>query len=117
MRHKNHKYKLSVTRSHRKSIVMNLAKGIIDNGGIVSTTAKCRAVRPFIEKLITIAKNDSVQSRRLAYTKLNDKVVVAKLFTDIAPKYKERPGGYTRTVRLADQRHGDGAELSSISLV
>ena len=75
------------------------------------------AVRPMVEKLVTLAKNDSVANRRLAYKKLNSKDTVKKLFEEVAPKFKERAGGYTRVVKFAEGRVGDNAKMSMIAFV
>lgn len=95
----------------------NLATEIIDHGKIKSTHAKCKAVQGYVEKLITLAKVDSVANRRLAARKIQTKEVVQKLFNEVGPKYKERPGGYTRILKLADGRVGDNAKMSFIALV
>lgn len=117
MRHAKHKYKLGVDPAHRKSLMRNLAIEVIDHGRIKTTQAKAKAVRIFVEKLVTLAKNDTVHNRRLAYAKLNNKDAVGKLFTEIAPKFKERNGGYTRIVKLADKRLGDASRMGYISFV
>jgi large subunit ribosomal protein L17 len=117
MRHSKHKYKLGVNPAHRKAMMRNLACEVIDHGKIKTTQTKAKAVRTFVEKLITLAKNDTVHNRRLAYSKLNNKAAVGKLFTEIAPKFKERNGGYTRIVKLADKRLGDASAMGYISLV
>jgi large subunit ribosomal protein L17 len=90
MRHSKHKYKLGVNPSHRKSLIKNLAIEVIDHGKIKTTQAKAKAVKGYVEKLVTLAKEDSVHNRRLAFKKLNNKSAVAKLFTEVAPKFKER---------------------------
>ena len=117
MRHSKHKFKLGVTPSHRKSLIRNLAVEIIDHGKIKTTQTKAKAVRGFVEKLVTLAKVDSVQNRRLALSKLNNKLAVTKLFAEVGPKFKERNGGYTRIVKLADKRLGDASKMGYISLV
>lgn len=117
MRHNKIKHSIGSDSAHRKSLLRNLAIEIIDHGRIKTTHTKCKAVKPFVEKLITIAKNDTVANRRLAFKKLNNKEAVKILFTDVAPKYKERNGGYTRVLKLADTRVGDGAQMSFIGLV
>ncbi len=116
MRHGKIKYSIGSSPSHRKSLLRNLAVEVIDHGRIKTTHAKCKAVKPFVEKLITIAKTDSVSSRRLAFKKLNNKDAVKALF-ELAPNYKDRNGGYTRILRLADKRVGDGSDMSYIALV
>jgi len=116
MRHSKIKYNIGSSSSHRKSLLRNLAMEVIDHGKIKTTHTKCKAVKPFVEKLITLAKTDSVANRRLALKKLDNKDAVKTLF-QVAANYKERNGGYTRILRLADTRVGDGADMSFISLV
>ena len=117
MRHGKHKYKLGVVPSHRKSMMRNLAIELIDHGKIKTTQTRAKALRPYVEKLVTLAKEDSVANRRLAYSKLNNKDAVGKLFVNAAPKFKERNGGYTRIVKLADARLGDASAMGIISFV
>lgn len=117
MRHQKHKYKVASCPSHRVSLMRNLAVEIIDHGKIKTTHAKCKAIQGYVEKLITLAKVDSVANRRQASKKLNNKLAVQKLFAEVAPKFKERPGGYTRIMKLADGRVGDNAKVSYIALV
>ncbi len=117
MRHQNRKYRIGTNPAHRKSLLRNLAIEVIDHGKIKTTHTKCKAVQPFVEKLVTIAKEDTVANRRLAFSKLNNKLAVQKLFNEVAPKYKERNGGYTRILKLADGRVGDNAKMSYIALV
>ncbi len=117
MRHGKHKYKLGVTPSHRKSLIRNLANEIIDHGKIKTTQTKAKAVKPVVEKLVTLAKVDTVHNRRLAYSKLNNRDMVNKLFNEVAPKFKERNGGYTRIIKLADKRLGDASAMGYISFV
>lgn len=116
MRHKNYKYRIGTSTTHRKAILKNLAIDILKYGKIKTTITKCKAVKPFIEKLITLAKEDTTQKRRLAFSKLNNKYGVKSLF-NVAIKFKERPGGYTRITRIPDRRVGDGATCAYISLV
>jgi len=117
MRHQKHKHKLGVSPSHRKSLVRNLAIEVIDHGQIKTTRARCKAIRSSVEKLITIAKTDTVANRRRVQAKLQNKEATKKLFTEVAPRFKERPGGYTRILRLPDVRVGDGAKMGIIALV
>ena len=116
MRHKKIKYSIGSDPAHRKSLLRNLAIEVIDHGRIKTTHTKCKAVKPFVEKLITIAKTDSIANRRLAFKKLNNKEAVKNLF-EVATNYKDRNGGYTRILRLADARVGDGSDMSFIGLV
>ncbi len=117
MRHSKHKFKLGVNPAHRKSLMRNLAIEVIDHGKIKTTQLKLKRQRIYLEKLVTIAKVDSVHNRRLAFKKLNNKDAVAKLFGNVGPKFKERNGGYTRIVKLADQRLGDASKMGYISFV
>lgn len=117
MRHGKHKYKLGITPSHRKSLMRNLAIELIDHGKIKTTQTKAKALRPFVEKLITAAKEDTVHNRRIVLSKLDNKAAMTKLFLEVAPKFKERNGGYTRIVKLADGRVGDATKMGYISLV
>ncbi|MCB9094971.1 MAG: 50S ribosomal protein L17 [Halobacteriovoraceae bacterium] len=117
MRHQKHKNKLAVNPSHRKSLVRNLSIELIDHGKIKTTHAKSKAVKPYVEKLVTLAKVDTVANRRLAYKKLDNMDAVRKLFADVAPKFKTRPGGYTRITKIPDGRVGDNAPMSYISFV
>jgi large subunit ribosomal protein L17 len=95
----------------------NLAVEVIDHGKIKTTITKCRAIQPYVEKLITLAKVDTVANRRLAFKKLNNKKAVQTLFADVAPKFKERNGGYTRIMKMSDGRVGDNAKMAYIALV
>lgn len=117
MRHSKHKFKLGVTPSHRKSMIRNLAIEVIDHGKIKTTQTRARAVRIYVEKLVTLAKKDTVHNRRLALAKLDNRDAVTKLFVEVAPKFVERAGGYTRIVKLADKRVGDASKMSYISFV
>lgn len=117
MRHGNHKYKLGVKPQHRKTLVQGLAIEVITHGKIKTTETKAKAIKPFVEKLVTLAKNDTIANRRLAFTKLNNKEAVKALFDTVAPKFKQRPGGYTRILKLAEGRLGDGAKEAYIAFV
>lgn len=117
MRHSKHKHKLGVNPSHRKSLMRNLAIEVIDHGKIKTTQAKAKAVKGFVEKLVTLAKVDTVANRRLAFSRLNNEAAVGKLFSELGPKFKERNGGYTRITKLADKRVGDASKMGYISFV
>ena len=108
MRHRKTVVKLGRTAAHRKATLTNLAIALILKKHIQTTVAKAKATRQVVEKLITLAKNDTMHSRRLAFKKLNQKKVVQTLFDEIAPMFKDRTGGYTRVIKLG-QRQGDGA--------
>lgn len=117
MRHAKHKYHFTMERSQRISLMKNLAVELIDHKKIKTTITKCRALRIFVEKLVTAAKKDTVANRRLVFSKINNKDAVAKLFVDVGPKFTTRPGGYTRITKLPDLRAGDGSEMAYISFV
>ena len=116
MRHRKKGRQLSRTRSHRKAALRNLATSLFRHERIETTTAKAKELRPFAERLITLARRGDVHARRLAATKIQDREVLGKLFDEIAPRYLERPGGYTRVLKLGN-RKGDAAEMSLIELV
>ena len=116
MRHRKKGRQLSRTRSHRKATLRNLATSLFQHERIETTTAKAKELRPYAERLITLARRGDVHSRRLAAMKIQDRDVLGKLFDDIAPRYMERPGGYTRVLKLGN-RKGDAAEMSLIELV
>jgi large subunit ribosomal protein L17 len=117
MRHKKTRNKLSRDSAHRKSLLMNLSKEIIEHERIETTQAKAKAVKPEIEKLITLAKRGDLHARRQALSTLSqDKFAVHKLFAEVAPRYAERPGGYTRILKIG-QRPGDATEMVFIELV
>ena len=117
MRHRKHHYKLGVAPSHRKSLIRNLCVSVIDHGSIKTTHAKARAVQPILEKLVTLAKEDTVAHRRLAHSRLGSARAVKKLFSQVALRFKQRPGGYTRVLKLADGRVGDNAKMSCLQFV
>jgi len=117
MRHQKTRKKLSRDSAHRKSLLMNLSKELIEHERIKTTEAKAKAVKPEIEKLITLAKKDTLHARRQALSTLaQDKFAVHKLFVEVAPRYAERPGGYTRILKLG-QRAGDATEMVFLELV
>jgi large subunit ribosomal protein L17 len=117
MRHQRLRHKLSRDASHRKLLLANLCKEVIDHERIQTTEAKAKAVKPEVEKLITLAKEDSLHHRRQALSALGqDKGAVHKLFTEVAPRYTERPGGYTRILKLGPRR-SDSTEMVLLELV
>jgi large subunit ribosomal protein L17 len=117
MRHQRNRHKLSRSSAHRKALLMNLSKELIDHERIETTTAKAKAVKPEIERLITLAKRGDLHARRQALSALGqDKFVVYKLFEEIAPRYTERPGGYTRILKLGP-RPSDATEMALLELV
>lgn len=116
MRHRKKGRKLSRTASHKKATMRNMATSLFRHERIETTTAKAKELRPYAERLITLARRGDVHSRRLAASKVQDREVLGKLFDEIAPRYAERPGGYTRVLKLGS-RKGDAAEMSLIELV
>ena len=116
MRHRKKGRQLSRTRSHRRATLRNLATSLFRYGRIETTTAKAKELRPYAERLITLARRGDVHARRLAAMKIQDREILGKLFDEIAPRYMERPGGYTRVLKLGN-RKGDAAEMSLIELV
>jgi large subunit ribosomal protein L17 len=117
MRHQRTRHKLSRGASHRRSLLRNLAKEVIDHERIKTTEAKAKAVKPEVEKLITLAKRGDLHARREALSALSqDKFVVYKLFEEVAPRYADRPGGYTRILKLGPRR-SDATEMVYLELV
>lgn len=116
MRHLKTGRKLGRTSSHRKALFRNMVTSLFEHERIQTTDAKAKDVRRVAEKLITLGKRGDLGSRRQALSYIHDKGVVHKLFTEIAEKYKERPGGYTRIMKLGNRR-GDNAPISILELV
>ncbi|BAF53655.1 50S ribosomal protein L17 [Corynebacterium glutamicum] len=108
--------RLGGSASHQKKILSNLAASLFEHGAIKTTDAKAKALRPYAEKLITKAKSGSVADRRNVLALVPNKEIVAYLFNELAPKFENRPGGYTRIIKL-ENRKGDNAPMSQISLV
>jgi large subunit ribosomal protein L17 len=117
MRHRVVGKKLSRDKDHRKALMKNLASSLLLNGKIETTLVKAKFIRPFVEKLITKAKDNSFNSLRLLRSRLGNEDALRKLFSEIAPSYKERNGGYTRIQRTGKIRKGDNSELAIIELV
>src|SRR2546428_13503409 len=117
MRHRRHRRKLGRSASPRKALFMNLSREVINHERIQTTEAKAKAVKPEVEKLITLAKRGDQHARRQAMARLGqDKFVVYKLFEEIAPRYTERQGGYTRILKLGP-RSSDATEMVYLELV
>jgi len=108
--------KLGVTTSHRQAMFRNMAHALIKHEQITTTLPKAKELRPVAEKLITLGKRGGLHAKRQAYAQLRDDVIVSKLFSAIADRYKARSGGYTRVLR-AGIRHGDAADMAVIELV
>ena len=117
MRHKRTRHKLSRDAAHRKALLRTMSKQLIEHERIRTSQAKAKAVKPEVEKLITLAKRGDLHARRLLLSKLGqDKFTVHKLVEEIAPRYSERPGGYTRIVKLGPRR-SDSTEMVFLELV
>ena len=117
MRHLKAGRKLGRNASHRRSLYRNLAVALFQHERTITTLAKAKAVRPFVEKLITLAKRGDLHARRQALSALGqDKFAVYKLFEEVAPRYSDRPGGYTRIMKLGPRR-SDATEMVLIELV
>ncbi len=116
MRHRKSFNHLGRTASHRKAMLSNMATSLILHKRITTTVAKAKALRGYVEPLITKSKDDTTHSRRTVFSYLRDKYAVTELFRNIAPKIADRPGGYTRIIKLG-KRLGDNAEMAMIELV
>ncbi len=116
MRHRNSGRQLSRNSAHRKATLQNLANSLLRHEAIRTTVPKAKELRRVVEPLITMAKEDSVANRRLAFARLRDRASVQKLFNELGPRYKERPGGYTRILKHGF-RAGDNAPIAFMELV
>ncbi|AQT04209.1 MULTISPECIES: 50S ribosomal protein L17 [Acetobacter] len=116
MRHRMAGRKLGVTSSHRAAMFRNMAVALIKHEQITTTLPKAKELRPVVEKLITLGKRGDLHARRQAYAMLRDEVIVKKLFSAIAERYKGRTGGYSRVMR-AGVRYGDAADMAVIELI
>ena len=115
MRHRNSGRQLNRNSSHRKAMFKNMAVSLFDHEVIRTTLPKAKELRRVAEPLITLAKEDSVANRRLAFNRLRDKEVVGKLFSEIGPRFKDRPGGYLRILKMGP-RPGDAAPMAIVML-
>jgi len=116
MRHRKSGRQLNRNSSHRSAMFRNMTVSLIEHELIRTTVPKAKELRRFAEPLITLAKSDSVANRRLAFSRTRDNAAVGKLFTDLGPRYKERPGGYLRIIK-AGFRPGDNAPMAYVELV
>ncbi len=116
MRHRNSGRQLNRNSSHRKAMFRNMAVSLFDHEVIKTTLPKAKELRRVAEPLITLAKQDSVSNRRVAFSRIRDKAAVGKLFDDLGPRYKERPGGYLRILKCGF-RTGDKAPMAYVELV
>lgn len=116
MRHRKSGRKLGRNSSHRKAMFCNMAASLLRHETIKTTLPKAKELRRVVEPLITLGKVDGVANRRLAFQRLRDKEVVGKLFSDLGPRFKERPGGYLRILKMGP-RPGDAAPMALVMLV
>ena len=116
MRHHRSGKKLGRDASHRKALYANLAGSLIRHGRVKTTVTKAKAVKPFVEQMISLGKRGDLHARRQALSELRSRDVVELLFDDVAPRFADRPGGYSRIVKLG-LRLGDAAEMAYLELV
>lgn len=116
MRHRKHSNQLGVKKEHREALLANLSTALITHGRIRTTLKKAKALRPFVEKVITLAKKGSLHNRRIAIARVRDTGAVHELFEEKVEQFRERNGGYTRIYKLGTRR-GDAAEMALIELI
>ena len=116
MRHQRSGKKLGRDSAHRKALYANLTGSLIEHGRIRTTETKAKAVRPVAEKMITLGRDGSIHARRQALAFLRSQEIVHQLFSEVAPRFKDRPGGYTRVIKLGP-RQGDAAPMAYLELV
>jgi len=117
MRHRVSGYKLGRTASHRRAMTRNMAASLIEHERITTTVQKAKSVKPFIEKLVTAAKEPTLHNRRVVFSRLRNQGATAKLFDVIGPRFKERPGGYCRILKLSKPRLGDNGQRAILEFV
>ena len=116
MRHRAKGRQLSRTSSHRRALLNNMATSLFEHGRVVTTEAKAKELRPFAEKLITLARRGDLHARRLVERKIKSRETLSRLCSEIGPRFAARPGGYTRILKLG-HRDGDGADIARIELL
>ncbi|HET7468210.1 MAG TPA: 50S ribosomal protein L17 [Gemmatimonadales bacterium] len=116
MRHRAKGRQLSRTSSHRRALLNNMASSLFEHGRVITTEAKAKELRPFAEKLITLARRGDLHARRLVERKIKSRETLSRLFSEIGPRFAARPGGYTRILKLG-HRDGDGADIARIELL
>jgi large subunit ribosomal protein L17 len=116
MRHRAKGRQLSRTSSHKRALLNNMAASLFAHGRVVTTEAKAKELRPFAEKLITLARRGDLHARRLVERRIKDRETLGKLFSEIGPRFAARPGGYTRILKMG-HRPGDGADIARIELL
>ena len=119
MRHLRSGRKLGRNATHRLALYRNLTRALVlsEHGRIITTVEKAKEARKFVEKLITLAKRGTLHARRLVLARLHDKDSVSKLFKEIAPRFTDRPGGYTRVIKRQERRLGDGGKTAFLELL
>ena len=117
MRHRKKTIKLNRDSAHRRALLTNLAISLVREETITTTLVKAKAVQPLADRLVTLGKKGTLAARRRALQLLGNREAVKKLFSEIAPRFEERPGGYTRILKLAAPRTGDGATLALLAYV
>ena len=117
MRHNKNFNHLGRKSAHRKAMLSNMASSLILHKRIITTVAKAKALRMYVEPLITRSKEDNTSNRRLVFSYLQNKYAVTELFREVGPKVGTRPGGYTRIIRMPENRKGDAAEMAMMELV
>src|SRR5438045_2502010 len=114
MRHLNRTRRLGVKKQHRVAMLRNLTLGLVEHGRIKTTVARAKSLRPFVEKIVTRLKDPSMANMRIALSDLANRDAVLSIAKDIAPIFKDRPGGYLRILKLAMPRAGDAADLALV---
>ena len=117
MQHRKVGRTLGRNASHRLALMRNMSIALIERGRIITTVAKAKELRPFVEKLVTLARKGTLHARRLALMRLPNKIAVAKLFAEIGPRFADRPGGYTRILKRHERRLGDAGETALIEFL
>jgi large subunit ribosomal protein L17 len=116
VRHRAKGRQLSRTSSHKRALLNNMAASLFAHGRVITTEAKAKELRPFAEKLITLARRGDLHARRLVERRIKDRDTLGKLFSEIGPRFAARPGGYTRILKMG-HRPGDGADIARIELL
>jgi large subunit ribosomal protein L17 len=116
MRHRAKGRQLSRTSTHRRALLNNMATSLFEHGRVITTEAKAKELRPFAEKLITLARRGDLHARRLVERRIKNRETLSRLFSEIGPRFAARPGGYTRILKLG-HRDGDGADIARIELL
>lgn len=116
MRHRKTGRRLGRTAAHRRALKRNMAEALFRHERIRTTVAKAKELRPYVERLITLSKSDTVHARRLFAREIQDRKLIQRVFSEVGPRFENTNGGYTRIIRLGN-RHGDGADMAILELV